>query len=98
MIRIFFYRSSEYALDSAILLRDCKFIIDRAFLITSLRVYLYITKIDNKYEKCLIDIICFRRIFSSNVSLIIYFALEVFRYNIRGFRARFSSSDTRIYN
>ncbi len=54
---MFSYKDSEYTLDSAILLRDRKFIIDRAFLITSLRVYLYIIKIDNKYEKCLTGII-----------------------------------------
>ncbi len=77
-IRIFFCRDSEYALDSAILLRDRKSIIDRAFLTASSGVYLYITKTDNKYGECLIDIMHLRQIFSSNISLIIYFALEVF--------------------
>ena len=54
---MFFCRNNKYMLDSAILLRDRKSIIDRAFLTASLRVYLYIIKIDNKYEKCLTGII-----------------------------------------
>ncbi len=75
---MFFYRDSKYVLDSAILLRDCKSIIDRAFLIIFLRVYLYIIKIDNEYGKCLINIICFRQIFSLNILLIVYFAFKAF--------------------
>ena len=95
---MFFCRDNRYALDSIILFRDCKSIIDRAFLTAPLRVYLYIMKIDNKYGKYLIDIMRLRRIFLLNILLIIYFALEVFQYNTRGFRTRFSSLNTRIYN
>ncbi len=60
MVRIFFYKSSKYVLNSIILLRDRKFIIDQAFLTAPLKVYLYITKIDNKYEECLIGVIHLR--------------------------------------
>ena len=73
-----FCRDSEYVLDSVILLKDRKFIIDRAFLTASLRVYLYIIKIDNKYKKCLVDIIYLRRIFLLNILLIICFILGAF--------------------
>ncbi len=55
-----FYKDSKYALDSIILLRDYKFIINQAFLTASLKVYLYIIKIDNKYKKCLINIMRLR--------------------------------------
>ncbi len=50
---MFFCRDNRYALDSIILLKDRKFIIDQAFLTASLRVYLYIAKTDNKYEEYL---------------------------------------------
>ena len=75
---MFFYRDSEYVLDSIILLRDRKFIIDRVFLTASLKVYLYITKIDNEYGKCLTGVIYLRRVFLLNILLIICFALKVF--------------------
>ncbi len=75
---MFFYKDSEYILDSIMLLRDRKSIINRAFLIASSGVYLYITKIDNKYEKCLISAIYSSRIFSLKVLLIIYFTLNIF--------------------
>ncbi len=75
---MFFYKDNKYTSDSIILLRDHKSIINRAFLIISSEVYLYITKTDNKYREYLISIIYLRRIFSLNVLLIIYFTLKAF--------------------
>ncbi len=75
---MFFCRDNKYALNSVILLRDCKSIIDQAFLTMSSRVYLYITKIDNKYKEYLINIMRFKRIFLLNILLIIYFTFKVF--------------------
>ncbi len=75
---MFSYKDNRYVLDSIILLRDYKSIIDWTFLTASLKVYLYITKINNKYGKCLIDIIYSSRIFLLNILLIIYFTFKVF--------------------
>ncbi len=75
---MFFCRNSKYALNSIILLKDYKFTIDWAFLTVSSGVYLYIIKIDNKYGKCLTNIMHLKRIFLLNILLIIYFALKVF--------------------